>query len=188
MMSFGGWGLETSHNYGTSVRVRVWTVKLALKMALYRYFTRERQTYPTKVPSLSDKQVEKTNAEVKRTLEEDTSGRGKYNEYTPCPLENVMSSSTAFYTQLSLHICTSTPRSNVWTGRSVRVMYMSRDNHVWHHCLQKQIAKLKSAKWNWRPICQINFPPNFPAIRYSYPGLVWYCKAEANCIPKNKMV
>ena len=59
------------------------TVKLALKMALYRYSTRERLTYPTKVPSLSDKQVEKTNAEVKRAQEEDTSGRGKHNEYTP---------------------------------------------------------------------------------------------------------
>ena len=58
-------------------------MKLALKMALYRYFTRERLTYPTKVPSLSDKQVEKTNAKVmKRVQEEDTSGRGKYNEYT----------------------------------------------------------------------------------------------------------
>ena len=58
-------------------------VKLVLKMALYRYFTRERLTYPTKVPTLSDKQVEKTNAEVKCALEEDTSGRGKYNEYMP---------------------------------------------------------------------------------------------------------
>ena len=58
-------------------------MKLALKMALYRYFTRERLTYPTKVPSLSDKQVEKTNAEVKCAQEEDISGRGKYNEYTP---------------------------------------------------------------------------------------------------------
>ena len=58
-------------------------MKLALKMALYRYSTRECLTYPTKVPSLSDKQVEKTNAEVKRAQEEDTSGHGKYNEYTP---------------------------------------------------------------------------------------------------------
>ena len=58
-------------------------MKLALKMALHRYFTRERLTYPTKVPTLSDKQVEKTNAEVKCALEKDTSGRGKYNEYMP---------------------------------------------------------------------------------------------------------
>ena len=58
-------------------------MKLALKMALYRYSTRECLTYPTKVPSLSDKQVEKTNTEVKRAQEENTSGRGKYNEYTP---------------------------------------------------------------------------------------------------------
>ena len=58
-------------------------MKLASKMALYKYFTRERPTYPTKVPFLSDKQVEQTNAEVKRVLEEDTSGCGKYNEYTP---------------------------------------------------------------------------------------------------------
>ena len=58
-------------------------MELALKMVLYRYSTRERLTYPTKVPSLSDKHVEKTNAEVKRAQEEDTSGRGKYNEYTP---------------------------------------------------------------------------------------------------------
>ena len=34
------------------------------------------QRATTKVPSLSDKQVAKTNAEVKRALEEDTSGRG----------------------------------------------------------------------------------------------------------------
>ena len=59
------------------------SVKLALKMALYRYFTRERLTYPTKVPSLSDKQVVKTNAEVKRVQQKDTSGHGKHNEYTP---------------------------------------------------------------------------------------------------------
>ena len=58
-------------------------MKQVLKMALYRYLTRESLTYPTKVLSLSDKQVEKMNAEVKHALEEDTSGRGKYNEYTP---------------------------------------------------------------------------------------------------------
>ena len=71
-ISFGGWGLETSHDQCQSR-----SVKLALKMTTYRYFTRESLTYPTKVPSLSGKQVEKTNAE------EDTSGRGKYNKYTP---------------------------------------------------------------------------------------------------------
>ena len=32
---------------------------------------------------LSDKHVEKTNAEVERAQEEDTSGRGRYNGYTP---------------------------------------------------------------------------------------------------------
>ena len=55
-------------------------MKLASKMALYKYFTRKCLTYPTKVPSLSDKEVEKTNAEVKRVLEEDTSGCSKYND------------------------------------------------------------------------------------------------------------
>ena len=45
MISFGGWSLEAS------VRVQV---------ALYKYFTREHLTYPTEVPSLLDKQVEKT--------------------------------------------------------------------------------------------------------------------------------
>ena len=31
---------------------------------------------------------------------------------------------------------------------------------------KNKTPKLKSAKWNWRLICQIKFPPNFPAIRY----------------------
>ena len=31
---------------------------------------------------------------------------------------------------------------------------------------KNKTAKLKSAKWNWRPIRQIKFPPNSPAIRY----------------------
>ena len=31
---------------------------------------------------------------------------------------------------------------------------------------KKKNAKLKSANWNWRPIRQIKFPQNFPAIRY----------------------
>ena len=142
-------------------------MKLALKIVFYRYFTRERLTYPTKVPSLSDKQVKKTNAEVKRALEEDVSGCGKYNEYTPCLLENVMSSNTAFYTQLSTHSFLHTVR----TGRSVQVMYTSRDNYVepmtslLDH--KNKTAKLKSAKWNWRPIRQIKFPPSFPAIQYT---------------------
>ena len=51
-------------------------MKLALKIALYRYSTREHLTYPTKVPSLSDKQVVKTNSEVKRAQDEDTSALG----------------------------------------------------------------------------------------------------------------
>ena len=43
--------------------------------------------------------------------------------------------------------------------RRVTIMYdiIARKNKT---------AKLKSAKWNWRPICQIKFPSNFPAIRY----------------------
>ena len=121
-------------------------MKLALKMALYRYITGERLTYPTKVPSLSDKQVIKTNAEVKRAQEEDTSGHGKYNEYTPeeraqigknmDPQRQSDNSQSfcpgkfSFYTQLSLHISTLTPRSNVQTGQSVWVTYTSRDNYV----------------------------------------------------------
>ena len=52
---------------------------------------------------------------MKRALEEDTSGRGKYNEYTPCPLENVMSSNTAQAPYL--HFDTSIERSN-WAKRS----------------------------------------------------------------------
>ena len=95
------------------------TVKLALKMALYRYSTREHLTYPTKVPFLSDKQVKKTNAEGSQTF-----------------LKAFVQESSAFYTQLSLRICTSTPRLNVRTGRSIQVTYTSRDNYVWHHCSQ----------------------------------------------------
>ena len=96
---------------------------------------------------LSFRQVEKTNVEVKRAQEEDISGRGKYNEYTPehrlegLPLnmdpqrqsdisQSFCPVSLAFYTQLSLHISTSTPRSNVQTGQGVRVTYTSRDNYI----------------------------------------------------------
>ena len=177
MMSFGGWGLETSHR---SRRVRA-RVKLASKMALHKYFTRERMTYATKVPSLSDKQVEKnkrrneacarrgylwprqvqriygrrksTDWKVRRwTWQRKSSlehGRRRYpfglllqrmgpcyrflaymrilhHTWCPCPLVNVMFSNTAFYTQLGLHIfALSIPRSNVRTGRSVRVTYTS---------------------------------------------------------------
>ena len=73
----------------------VWVWKLLMSMGVVS------ETYPTKVPSLSDKQVEK-------------------NEHT------------------------STPRSNVWTGRSVRVTYTSHDNYVWHHCSQKQNRQIKN--------------------------------------------
>ena len=59
-------------------------MKLALKIALYRYSTRERLTYPTKVPSLSDKQVVKTNSEVKRAQDEDTSALGAASTMNIC--------------------------------------------------------------------------------------------------------
>ena len=74
MMAFGGWGLETSHHECQR------GMKLASKMTLYKYFTYQRAPdIPTKFPSLSDKQVEKINAEVKHALEEDTPGHGKYS-------------------------------------------------------------------------------------------------------------
>ena len=65
----GVWKLLT-----TSVRDEC---EASFEDGVVQVLTRERLTYPTKVPSLSDKQVEKTNAEVKRAQEEDTSGRGK---------------------------------------------------------------------------------------------------------------
>ena len=75
----------------------------------------------------------------------------------PCLLVNVMSSNTAFYTQLSLgevfglHVC----------RMAIKYRYtydiIARKNKT---------AKLKFANWNWRPIRQIKFPLNFPAIRY----------------------
>ena len=44
-------------------------------MALFKYFSR--------VPTLpSEKELERTNADVKQALEGDNKGRGKYNEYT----------------------------------------------------------------------------------------------------------
>ena len=50
-------------------------------MALFKYFSRV-PTLPAKVPSLSEKELERTNADVKQVLEGDNKGRGKYNEYT----------------------------------------------------------------------------------------------------------
>lgn len=50
-------------------------------MALFKYFSRV-PTLPAKVPSLSEKELERTNADVKQALEGDNKGRGKYNEYT----------------------------------------------------------------------------------------------------------
>ena len=64
----GVWKLLT-----TSVRDEC---EASFEDGVVQVLTRERLTYPTKVPSLSDKQVEKTNAEVKRAQEEDSSGRG----------------------------------------------------------------------------------------------------------------
>ena len=82
-------------------------------MALFKYFSRV-PTLPAKVPSLSEKELERTNADVKQALEGDNKGRGKYNEYTsvvtsfslawqffpharrPCILVDVKSSNTAF--------------------------------------------------------------------------------------------
>ena len=72
MMAFGGWGLETSHHECQR------GMKLALKMTLYKYFTRECLTYPLN-SSLSDKPKKQTQTEVKHALEEDTPGHGKYS-------------------------------------------------------------------------------------------------------------
>ena len=49
-------------------------------MALFKYFSRV-PTLPAKVPSLSEKELERTNADVRQALEGDNKGRGKYNEY-----------------------------------------------------------------------------------------------------------
>ena len=75
----------------------------------------------------------------------------------PCPLVNVMSSNTAFYTQLSL--------SEAFGLRVCRMAIKYRYMYDIIACKNKT-AKLKFANWNWRPIRQIKFPPNFPAIRY----------------------
>ena len=157
-------------------------------MALYRYSTRERLTYPTKVPFLSDKQVEKTNAEVKCAQEEQvqrTYARRKSTDWKVCRwtwtckgsqtfLKAFFQESSAFYTQLSLHICTSTPRLNVRTGRSIQVTYTSRDNYVWHHysqstyiwhhCSQKQNRQIKIHQMELE-----TDPPNYiPAEFYGH--------------------
>ena len=49
---------------------------------------------------------------------------------------------------------------------------------------KNKTAKLKSAKWNWRPIRQIKFPPNFPAIRYSIFVYVFTHTINDNTKPK----
>ena len=160
------------------------SVKLALKMALYTYSTRERLTCPTKV---SDKQVEITNAEVKRAQEEDASGRGKYGEYTPeeraqigkfaaehGPAKAVrhFSKLLSRKVQLSIHSSASifalrhldrTFEPGGEFGLRIRSVTITYDIIA----CENKTAKLKSAKWNWRPIRQIKFPPNFPAIQYS---------------------
>ena len=141
--------------------------------------------YPTKVPSLSDKQVEKTNVEVKRAQEEDTSGRGKYNEYTPeeraqigkfaaehGPAKAVrhFSKLSSRKVQLSIHSSASifplrhvdrTFKLGGAFGLRIRCVTITYDIIA----RKNKIAKLKSAKWNWRPIRHIKFPPNFSAIR-----------------------
>ena len=48
----------------------------SFKDSIVQVLTKQRLTCATKFPSLSDKQVEKINVEVKHVLEEDTSGCG----------------------------------------------------------------------------------------------------------------
>lgn len=58
-----------------------------IKMALLKYFTKERKEsstpFPTRIASLTRPQIQRVNSRVKRSLEErQQSERGKYNEYT----------------------------------------------------------------------------------------------------------
>ena len=118
-MSFGGWGLEAS------VRVRV-NFEDGVVLVLYQ------RAPDIPYETLSDKQVEKKNAEVKCALEEDNSGCGSYynvcvlavttfsftREFFTltrclCPLVNVMSSNTAWLSfHISLIFTLSTPQLN----------------------------------------------------------------------------
>ena len=149
-------------------------------MALYRYSTRERLTYPTKVPYLSDKQVKKTNAEVKRVQEEQVQwiyARRKSTDWKVCRgtwtskgsqtfLKAFVQENSAFYTQLSLHICIRHLDQTFELGGAFRLhIYRVTITYDIIACKNKT-ANLKSAKWNWTLIRQIKFPPNFPAIRY----------------------
>ena len=151
------------------------SAKLALKMALYRYSTRECLTYPTKVPSLSDKQVEKTNTKVKRAQEEDSIfwarqvqriyARRKSTDWKVCRWTWTRKGSQTFlkafcpgkfsflYTAQPpyFYFNTSIERSN-WA--ELWVTYMSRDNYVWHHCLQIQNRQIK--------ICQMELETDLP--------------------------
>ena len=160
-------------------------MKLALKMALYRHSTRECLTYPTKVPSLSDKQVKTTNTEVKRA-QEDTSGRGKYNKYTPeeraqigkfaaehGPAKAVRHFSKLLSRKVQLSIHSSAcifPLRHLDRTFELGGAFRLRIRRV--TITYDIIArKNKIAKWNWRLIRQIQFPPNFPAIRYK--AMMW---------------
>ena len=153
-MSFGGWDLETSRLVSET------SVKLALKMTLYRYSTRERLTYPTKVPSLSRKNERRSEAcarrgylwarQVQRIYARRKSTDWKVRRWTwtrkgsQTFLKAFVQESPAFYTQLSLHICTSTPRSNIRTRRSVHIRHVTITYDI--IARKYKTTKLKSAK------------------------------------------
>ena len=76
MMSFGGWGLETSH------RSRRVASEASFEDGIAQILYQRAHDICYESPLTFRQTSRKTNAEMKRALEEDTSGRGKYNEYT----------------------------------------------------------------------------------------------------------
>ena len=133
--------------------------KLALKMALYRYFTRERLTYPTKVPSQTNKSKKRTQkwsvhqkriplgaATTTNTPEEHRLESSPLNMDPQRQSDNSESFCPRKFSFLYtaqppyLHFDTSIEHSN-WAKHSGYVS--SRDNYVWHHCSQKQNRQIK---------------------------------------------
>ena len=117
MMSFGGWGLETSHHKCQSTREA--SFEDGIIQVLYQRAPDIPFLYTAQPPYLHYRHLD-------RTFE---LGR-------------------AFKLRIRHVVIT-----------SIRMTIFACKNKT---------AKLKSTNWNWRPIRQIKFPLNFPAIRYIY--------------------
>ena len=145
-------------------------------MALFKYFSRV-PTLPAKVPSLSEKELERTNADVKQALEGDNKGRGKYNEYTsvvtsfslawqffprrPCILVDVKSSNTAFDCQFMQRKIIDTSIDN---ERTAAGKWAGRFGYVRHDVISR---KIKNRQIKIRQLESETNPPNLIPAKFN---------------------